>query len=68
MEFAFLNAIVRSDRFPPYDPWMSGYSISYYYFGYMMMATLAKLAAHPHPLCLQPGHRHALCPDRERRV
>ncbi len=43
MEFAFLNAIVRSDRFPAYDPWMSGYSISYYYFGYIMVATLAKL-------------------------
>ncbi len=47
MEFAFLNAIVRGDRFPPYDPWMSGYSISYYYLGYVMIATLAKLAQIP---------------------
>jgi YYY domain-containing protein len=47
MEFAFLNAIMRSDRFPPYDPWMSGYSISYYYFGYVMVATLAKFARIP---------------------
>ncbi|MBN1934364.1 MAG: hypothetical protein JW934_06850 [Anaerolineae bacterium] len=45
MEFAFLNAIVRSDRFPAYDPWMSGYSISYYYFGYIMVATLANLGS-----------------------
>jgi YYY domain-containing protein len=47
MEFAFLNAITRSNRFPPYDPWMSGYSISYYYFGYVMVATLAKFAGVP---------------------
>jgi YYY domain-containing protein len=47
MEFAFLNAITRSDRFPPFDPWMSGYGISYYYFGYVMMATLAKFAQIP---------------------
>ena len=43
MDFAFLNGILRSDYFPPSDPWLSGYSISYYYFGYLMMATLTKL-------------------------
>ncbi len=47
MEFAFLNAITRSERFPPYDPWMSGYGIAYYYFGYVMVATLARLAQVP---------------------
>lgn len=47
MEFAFLNAITRSDRFLPYDPWMSGYSISYYYFGYVIVAMLAKFAHIP---------------------
>ena len=43
MDFAFLNGILRSEYFPPHDPWLSGYSISYYYFGYLMMATLTKL-------------------------
>ncbi|MBN1639947.1 MAG: hypothetical protein JXA09_01835 [Anaerolineae bacterium] len=47
MEFAFLNAITRSERFPAYDPWMSGYGISYYHFGYIMVAALAKFARVP---------------------
>lgn len=47
MEFAFLNAITRSARFPAYDPWMSGYGFSYYHLGYIMVATLAKLAHIP---------------------
>ncbi len=44
MEFAFMNAIHRSPAFPPPDPWLSGFTISYYYFGYVMMSTLAKLS------------------------
>ncbi len=44
MEFAFLNAIGRSPSFPPLDPWLSGFAISYYYFGYVMVSVLARLA------------------------
>jgi uncharacterized membrane protein len=44
MEIAFLNAILRSERFPPHDPWLSGFAISYYYFGYLLMALLTKLS------------------------
>lgn len=47
MEFAFLNGILRSERFPPLDPWLSGYAISYYYFGYVMMAVLTRLSGTP---------------------
>ncbi len=43
MELAFINAILHSPTFPPHDPWLSGYAISYYYFGYVMTAMLAKL-------------------------
>jgi YYY domain-containing protein len=42
MELAFINAILRSPTFPPHDPWLSSYAISYYYFGYVMTAMLAK--------------------------
>lgn len=43
MELAFINSILRSPTFPPRDPWLSGFSISYYYFGYVMTAMLARL-------------------------
>jgi YYY domain-containing protein len=47
MELAFINAILNSPEFPPHDPWLSGYAISYYYFGYVMTAMFAKLTATP---------------------
>ena len=43
MELAFINAILRSPSFPPHDPWLSGYAISYYYFGYVIIAMLARI-------------------------
>ncbi len=44
MELAFINAVLRSPTLPPNDPWLSGYAISYYYFGYILVAMLARLA------------------------
>ena len=44
MEIAFLNATLHSPRFAPFDPWLSGFAISYYYFGYVMMALLTRLS------------------------
>lgn len=44
MELAFLNGIRRSATLPPLDPWLSGYAISYYYFGYLMMSILMRLS------------------------
>lgn len=45
MELAFINAILRSPQLPPRDPWLAGYAISYYHFGYIMVAVLARLTA-----------------------
>ncbi len=47
MEFAFLNSAGRSPAYPPLDPWLSGFGISYYYFGYIMTSLLARLSAVP---------------------
>ncbi|MCC6607635.1 MAG: hypothetical protein IT327_30795 [Anaerolineae bacterium] len=55
MEFAFLNAVGRSATFPPVDPWLSGFAISYYYFGYVMTSVLARLAAVAEPVAFNLG-------------
>ncbi len=55
MEFAFLNAVLRSETFPPHDPWLSGFAISYYYFGYLMMAVLTKLSGVPSGIAFNLG-------------
>ncbi|MBO9310412.1 MAG: hypothetical protein J7551_11595, partial [Chloroflexi bacterium] len=45
MEMAFLSAARRSAQFPPHDPWLSGYAISYYHFGYILIGGIANLSA-----------------------
>lgn len=47
MDLAFMSAIQHSQSFPPNDPWLSGYSISYYYFGYLLAAMNSMLAGVP---------------------
>ncbi|MBN2306344.1 MAG: hypothetical protein JXQ72_17810, partial [Anaerolineae bacterium] len=44
MEIMFINGIRASDVFPPHDSWLAGYAISYYYFGYVIVAMLADLS------------------------
>jgi len=44
MDLAFMSAVQRSETFPPNDPWLSGYAISYYYFGYVMGAILSMMS------------------------
>ncbi|MCY4526420.1 MAG: DUF2298 domain-containing protein, partial [Anaerolineaceae bacterium] len=44
MELAFLGSALRSEVFPPADPWFAGYAISYYYFGHIIVATLSKMS------------------------
>src|SRR5215208_7308996 len=47
MELMFINGIMNSPTFPPRDLWLSGYSISYYYFGYVMASMLALFTGTP---------------------
>jgi len=43
MDLAYLNAILRSEAFPPYDPWFAGGRMNYYYFGFVMVGALIEL-------------------------
>lgn len=43
MESAFLNAVLRSAYFPPYDPYFAGGTLNYYYFGLYLVSLPIKL-------------------------
>jgi uncharacterized membrane protein len=45
MEFMFINSVLASPTLPPQDAWLSGHAISYYHFGYIIIASLARLTA-----------------------
>jgi YYY domain-containing protein len=45
MDFAFLNALVRTEVLPAPDPWLAGRAINYYYFGQYVYALIAKLSS-----------------------
>ena len=47
MELMFISGIMDSPTFPPRDLWLSGFSISYYYFGYVMASMLAMFTGVP---------------------
>jgi YYY domain-containing protein len=47
MDLMYVNAASAADHFPPKDPWLSGYDVAYYYFGYLLVAMTGKLSGEP---------------------
>ncbi|MGE5378295.1 MAG: DUF2298 domain-containing protein [Bacteroidota bacterium] len=43
MDLAYLTAITHTPYFPSYDPWFTGGYINYYYFGFVLVASLLHL-------------------------
>ena len=44
MDLMFMNGIWTSSTYPPHDPWLQGFPIGYYYFGYWLLTILGRLA------------------------
>lgn len=47
MDLMLLGAMAETRTFPPEDPWFAGYPVSYYYLGYWLQHTVARLAQIP---------------------
>jgi len=43
MELAFLSASIVTRQLPPHDPWFAGSTINYYVYGFIEMASIAKV-------------------------
>jgi YYY domain-containing protein len=50
MDYAFLNALLRTTTLPATDMWLSGYAMPYYYLGYLLVGLPGKIAHSPGPL------------------
>ena len=47
MDMAIYHAFLRGDRLPTEDPWLAGYGMAYYYFGYFLWSLVAKVVDAP---------------------
>ena len=50
MDYAFVNALLRTTTLPADDMWLAGFSMPYYYLGYLLVGLPAKIAQTPGPV------------------
>ncbi len=50
MDFALMNAFLSAPDLPAEDPWLAGFGMPYYHFGYLLLGLPAKLSGTPGPV------------------
>src|SRR3954449_6197786 len=50
MDYAFVNALLRTTSLPAEDMWLAGNTMPYYYLGYLLVGLPAKIAGSPGPV------------------
>lgn len=43
MDLSYLTAVLKSETYPPYDPWFAGGVMNYYYYGFVIIGLPVKL-------------------------
>ncbi|MGB1251036.1 MAG: DUF2298 domain-containing protein, partial [Candidatus Promineifilaceae bacterium] len=43
MDLTYFTAVLKSQQFPPYDPWYAGGFLNYYYYGFVFVGALTQL-------------------------
>ena len=43
MDLSYFTAVIRSPFMPPYDPWYAQGQMNYYYWGFVLLGTVAKI-------------------------
>ncbi len=66
MNFAIFNSVLKAVYFPPNNPWLSGYFLNYYYYGYVLAAIPTKILGIVPSFAFQPGAANLVRHDRGR--
>ena len=55
MDIAVLQSLLRTDYFPAADPWFANEPFNYYYFGHLLVSSVAKLIPTPGEIAFNLG-------------
>ena len=55
MDLGLLSAAAKAATFPPQDVWLLGHTVNYYYFGYLVVATVAEVTGIATPVAYNLG-------------
>lgn len=58
MDYALMNAFLSASDLPTDDPWLAGFGVPYYHFGYLLLGLPAKIAGTSGPVAYNLAVAH----------